>query len=157
MYVLASAFSSEGRVVPVKLEVKELSHPKQNTLYVAISKSPFYTKKAAFSAQSSETPTYAPAAYTISIRRFMKKINTLDGDFLKYVPVRFLNREQREAAIEAKAAEREAVKRKQEIEERKKQSHGIETNLTPREKAVVKNGRKERAKGTKFTPLEEID
>jgi len=120
MYVLASAFEHNGLIVPVKLEVKELNTNNPNALYVAVSRSPFKIKKATVLARPNATVVASAlprVASTISIRQMFRKINSLDGDFLKYVPKPFLNRAQNEAAREAKTAEEQYIKRK--MDERK--------------------------------------
>ena len=100
MYVLVSAFSYEGRIVPVKLEVKELKAPPLNSLYVAVTRSAFDMKKATVFGVSRTTVvagTRPLVASSISIHQLFRKVNCLDKDLLKYVPNGFLNRGQKVA------------------------------------------------------------
>ena len=100
MYVLASAFVSDNRIIPIKLDVKELKHPKQNGLYVVVSESPYEMAKATFSRLFNTTvvaSTDPQVASSISIRRFFRNVNTLDKDFIKYIPDGFLRGVQRRA------------------------------------------------------------
>ena len=109
MCVLASAFLHNDSIVPVKLEIKKLRHPKQNTLYIAVSRSPFEIKKATVVGlfnTAVAVSTDPRVAYDISIRRFFKNVNTLDKDFIKYIPDGFLSMAQR--VIKRKAIEKNA-------------------------------------------------
>jgi hypothetical protein len=164
MYVLASAFSQGEKIVPVKLEVKELNSPKQNTLYVAVSKSPFDMKKGLPSwgnqVQPSLSSKYPPVATTISIRRLFQNVNTSDADFLKYAPKQFLSRKQRKAAEGARLLDNERIKEKQAIAERKASfkgkklqprppSHGPTSSVPPPMRSVTPAATRQKAKPPK--------
>ena len=95
VYVLVSAFESNGDVVPVKLEVKEFSD-KKNTLYVAIALESI--KKDEFSRQEvakGVAQQYRPSS-TISIYDLLRNVNPSDKDFYKYIPKMFFENKNRE-------------------------------------------------------------
>jgi len=114
VYVLAGGFSDNGRVVPVKLVVKELQEGRKNTLHVAVTRGKKNETNvhgvAAASALASVVP---PLVSKISIRQLIKNINTLDGDFLKYFPDKFLTNKQRKSAQTARDTEAQYIAQKQ--------------------------------------------
>ncbi|MBQ9113915.1 MAG: hypothetical protein IJY05_03225 [Clostridia bacterium] len=89
VYVLVSAFEDDGRIVPVKLEIKEFLD-KKNTLYVAIALESI--KKDKFSRQEvakGVAQQYRPLSSTISISDLLGNVNPFDKDFYKYIPKMF--------------------------------------------------------------------
>lgn len=128
VYTLMSGFKDEKIVVPVKLEVKELEN-KANKLYLAVALEPI--QKAAILTQSDpKSSSYIPAASVegsstfdnISIPQFVKNINPIDGDFLKYLPDRFLNKQQIQAKMQALARQETYIARKIQREQTLKQA-----------------------------------
>lgn len=85
-YVLASAFVDGKSIVPVKLEIKELSGQK-NTLHVAIALESIKMDGIVTqgTSQSEVAKQYAPPS-NISILDFLQKINPSDESFYKYIP-----------------------------------------------------------------------
>lgn len=96
VYVLTSAFVDGENIIPVKLEVKEFSDNKKNTLHVAIAlegiKIDGIVKQG--DARNGVAQQYSPPS-DISISQFFKKINPSDESFTKYIPKQFLESEER--------------------------------------------------------------
>jgi hypothetical protein len=105
VYVLASAFLDNGKIVPVQFEVKEFE-TKDNKLYVAVS-----MKQNEAADLDADTPYGAAGTTTaleLSIPELVQKINPQDGDFLKYIPDSMLSNEQKQS--KAAALEKEQAK-----------------------------------------------
>jgi hypothetical protein len=106
VYVLVGAFSDEKRILPVKLEVKRFIDDERNKLHVAVTKTEI-EKTTVYARRFGHKPgiPIPRVVSDISIRQFVKKINSFDGDLLKYFPDRLLTAPQRNAATDARAAE----------------------------------------------------
>lgn len=113
VYVLLGAFSDDNKICPVKLEVKHFNDEDKNKLHIAITKTQI--KKAdVYGWWFGNNPDSSDprSAFDISIHQFVKKINTSDGDLLKYFPDKLLTHPQRRAAEDARAAEALYTERK---------------------------------------------
>lgn len=111
--VLVGGFSDGNNICPVKLEVKHFNDGTENKLHVAITKTEL--KKAdVVGRRFGKNPDNSNprSASDISIRQFVKKVNTTDGDLLKYFPETMLTRPQRRAADDARVAEAVYTERK---------------------------------------------
>ena len=87
VYVLAGAFEDGDRIVPVKLEVKEIEGV-PNTLHVAIAlnsikKSDIYTS---LDVNDDVAPNPPSLFSNISVPQLLTRINSEDEDFVKYIP-----------------------------------------------------------------------
>ena len=124
VYVLASGFLDGEHIVPVKLIVKELQEGQKNTLHVAVTrgkgKRPTSTQHQPTSEPVSVTP---PSASSISIRQFVKEVNSFDGDFLKYFPAELLSSEQKVSADKANSAEEAYAREKAELRAKQQPPH----------------------------------
>jgi hypothetical protein len=113
VYVLVGAFSDEKRILPVKLEVKRFIDDERNKLHVAVTKTEI-EKTTVYARRFGHKPgiPIPRVVSDISIRQFAKKINSFDGDLLKYFPDRLLTSPQRNAAADVRAAETVYTERK---------------------------------------------
>lgn len=121
MFTLISGFKDDKNIVPVKLEVKEIENKvnKANKLYLAVALEPI--QKATVRTQiDHKGASYARVASfkdsstldNISISKFAKNINPVDGNFLKYFPDKMLSSEQKAAKAKALVAEEKYTKAK---------------------------------------------
>jgi hypothetical protein len=114
IYVLVSAFSDENRICPVKLEVKHFDEGQSSKLHIAVTKTEIKIDGvSAYRKRVLPSDVYPRPSSNIIISDLMKKVNTSDGDLLKYFPKQMLAYRQRQAALDAKAAEELYIKRKQ--------------------------------------------
>ena len=114
MYVLTSAFKTEDGVVPVLMEVKELSDRTENALHLTISLNPIREADIVTYTHAPEkgTMSYAPSASEYRIADVFQNVNTEDSDMLKYIPDGFLTDEQREAKQAALARTEQYIQEK---------------------------------------------
>ena len=122
MYVLLGGFQDTKEIIPVKMEVKELSDA-PNKLYMFVSLYPIEKVAVDHTQLDHKGSSYALATLrnststidTISISQFVKNINPLDKDFLKYCPDKMLSKEQRLSKYKAIEVEKLVEKNKQSI------------------------------------------
>ncbi len=107
MYVLASAFSDEKGIYPVKLEVKEFKK-NINKLYLSVVLTKKESRYLSGNLGQNQLNT-APPTPTISIADLVGIVNPSEGDFLKYFPDSMLDTEQIEGKREALAKDAERV------------------------------------------------
>ncbi len=89
VHVLVSAFEDGDRIVPVKLEVKELLHD-DNTLYVAIALSSIKKSDIVKLQGANKGVAYnSPSLSEISVAQLLSEINPEDTGFVKYIPEQF--------------------------------------------------------------------
>ena len=96
VYVLCSAFENNTDIIPVKLSVKEFSD-KANRLYVAVALESIKKDRVESMGVQDDLTHNRTSPVTISIKDIFGNVNIKDGDFLKYIPNGFLNKEQIEA------------------------------------------------------------
>ena len=91
-YVLVNAFSDGSRIVPVKLEVKEFND-KENSLHVAITLEPIENDDIFRRGNTASSVTQSPiSSFKITIPQLLNLINEADEDFVKYIPIRNLQK-----------------------------------------------------------------
>lgn len=108
MYVLASAFSDESGVIPVKLEVKEFKQD-TNKLYMSVVLAKKESRVLDGNLGQNQLNT-APPTSTLSISDLVGIVNSSEGDFLKYFPDSMLDSEQIEGKNKALAADAGKIK-----------------------------------------------
>lgn len=116
MYVLASAFSDEKGIYPVKLEVKEFKKS-TNKLYLSVVLTKKESRNLSGNLGQNQLNT-APPTSVISIADLISIVNPSEGDFLKYFPDSMLDSEQIES--KNKALEKDAEKVKKLSEDKKR-------------------------------------
>lgn len=124
MYVLASAFSDEKGVYPVKLEVKEFKK-NTNKLYLSVVLAKKESRHLSGNLGQNQLNT-APPTSTISISDLVGIVNPSEGDFLKYFPNSMLDGEQIEGKNKALAKETEKVENlKKSLNDNPQSNNGI--------------------------------
>ncbi len=116
MYVLASAFSDEKGVYPVKLEVKEFKK-NTNKLYLSVVLTKKESRYLSGNLGQDQLNT-APPTSTISISDLVGIVNPSEGDFLKYFPDSMLDSEQIEGKNKALAKDAEKIEKLSEDKKR---------------------------------------
>ena len=109
MYVLASAFSDEKGVYPVKLEVKEFKK-NTNKLYLSVVLTKKESRHLSGNLGQNQLNT-APPTSIISISDLVAIVNPTEGDFLKYFPDSMLDSEQIAGKNKALAEDAEKVEK----------------------------------------------
>lgn len=94
VYVLMSAYEDGDRIVPVKLEIKEFSGTKKNTLHVAVALQSIEKSEIVNTTNAIERNGQANVSpsLTYKIADIFEKINPEDVTFTKYLPSQFLKR-----------------------------------------------------------------
>ena len=108
-YVLVSAFSDNEGIIPVRMLVKEFDN-KSNTLRMVVSLNKIEDRLHAQTPDiKNAEQKYAPLSSNVSLSELIKNVNSLDADFLKYVPDAFLSSEQKSAKEKAMENEKEYI------------------------------------------------
>jgi len=93
-YTLMGAFSDDGRIVPVKLTVKEY-YDRNNKLHLAVTVENKIETEINTEARANKEPSLsATSVSNVSITDILKTVNPEEIDFLKYFPDELLTKEQ---------------------------------------------------------------
>lgn len=113
-YVLLSAYTEDGYLYPVQLEVKQYKEGQSNGLYLSVIltkiKEPAVVKE-----EHKEISTLLVTGSNINISQLFANVNTSDAKFLKYVPDQFLTDKQIDAKRQAQKIDYEKYGRYKEL------------------------------------------